>query len=82
MASGKLLAHWQAASMTEGRSGRALRSRELMAPSVPSAVARAQQQLQPDGSRAVICVTGSLHAAAAALAAELLQLDGADTPET
>ena len=72
MSSGKLLAQWQAASMGLSTGGLPQRTRELMSPSVATAVARAQQQLAPHGSRAVICVTGSLHAAAAALSAGLV----------
>ncbi len=65
MASGQLLAQWQAANMAA--SDAVLRSRDLMSPSVMSAVERAKQQLLSEGPNAVICVTGSLHAVAAVL---------------
>jgi folylpolyglutamate synthase/dihydropteroate synthase len=65
MASGQLLAQWQAANMQA--TDKILRSRELVSPSVASAVERAKQQLLSHGADAVICVTGSLHAVASAL---------------
>lgn len=73
MGSGKLLAQWQLASMSKARGSVPQRSRELMSPSVANAVARAQQQMLTHGSLGVICVTGSLHAAAAAISAALVQ---------
>ena len=70
MASGQLLAQWQAANMAA--SDAVLRSRDLMSPSVMSAVERAKQQLLSHGANAVICITGSLHAVASVLSSSVI----------
>lgn len=65
---GMLAAHWQAAGMAQQRP---VRMREMIQASLAAAVEKAQAELGDD-PEAVICITGSMHAVAEALRADLI----------
>ena len=68
MAAGVLAGHWQASSMASPRPGVGGRCRQLIQASLPAAIDKAKHELSAlaSGMPGIICVTGSLHAAALA----------------
>ncbi|GAX75550.1 hypothetical protein CEUSTIGMA_g2993.t1 [Chlamydomonas eustigma] len=65
-APGVLASHWQVASMTSSQPMSYGRCRQLIQASLPAAIDKAKHELSGHGPGGIICVTGSLHAAAEA----------------